>query len=117
MRKIILLLSLSLFVCINAFAQDDWKDAVSIKAVDTKPSPIKQSPPVVPAELVRESGVIHISFIIDTKGKVPDAKVLKSTNDKLNQVAIDTVKTWIFKPATNVGVEIPVRAIVPLRFQ
>ncbi len=117
MRNIILILSLSLFVGVTAFAQDDWKDAVSIKAVDSKPTPIKQSPPVVPAGLARESGVIHVSFIIDTNGKVPDAKVLKSTNDKLNQVAIDTVRTWQFKPATNVGVEIPVRAIVPLRFK
>lgn len=101
----------------QASAAGSWETAVSIKEVDTKPVPTVQVPPTVPAELVDQKGVIHLGFVIDTKGNVVEARVMKSTNEALNEVAVQTVSKWAFKPASNAGTATSVRAIVPIRFQ
>lgn len=119
MLKLLPLLMLGFLINVSVHAEETekWADALSIKAVDTKPVPIKQGPPIVPSSLKKAVGVIHVSFVIDVEGKVPSAKIVKSTNEDLNDVALETVKKWEFKPAMNVGVAIPVRAIVPVRFK
>jgi TonB family protein len=115
---IILAICAAVLVAFQVVAEDEeqWKDAISIKTVDTKPEPVKQDKPVISPDIKGITGIVTVSFVIDTKGEVQDAKVLKSTDEKLNTTAINTVKEWKFKPAENVGQPIPVRAMVRVRF-
>jgi len=98
------------------FGETNWENALSIKEVDQKPAPVKQDPPTIPDALKGTSGIVHVGFVIDAQGQVVDVKIIKSTDPKLDAVAEATVKVWEFKPAMNVGKAIPVRAIVPIRF-
>ena len=97
-------------------AADADANVLSIKEVETAPVPVKQEAPILTADLQGIAAIVYVAFVIDEKGNVQNANVLKSTNDVLNAAAIDTVQKWVFKPAVNQGTSVPVRAVVPIRF-
>jgi len=92
-------------------------EALSIKEVDTPPSPITQGQPKVPASLRNIKGTIQVSMIIDENGNVRDAAIVKTTADELNAVALECVSEWRFNPAQKSGANVPVMVVVPLRFK
>ena len=62
------------------------------------------------------SGTVQLAIVVNTDGDVADAKVAKPVGHGLDQEAIDTVKTWKFKPATRNGIPVPVRVAVEVTF-
>jgi len=58
--------------------------------------------------LARIQGVVILEAIIDAAGDVANIKVLKGLPMGLDQSAVETVKTWKFKPASLEGKPVPV---------
>jgi TonB family protein len=48
---------------------------------------------------------------------VTDAKVIKPLDKGLDNNAVQTVKTWKFKPAVNAGKPVPCRLMVEVSFR
>lgn len=71
------------------------------------------------ARKVRTQGVVILQAVIDRQGKVTSAKVLKGLPMGLSENAVETVKTWEFKPATLNGrpVEVYYNLTVNFRLQ
>lgn len=86
----------------------------------TPPAPTyKPEPGYTPqARHDKIEGTVVLWIIVDSQGDVTDAReVSKPLGDGLDEKAIETVKTWKFKPATRNGVPVPVRIIVEITFQ
>lgn len=67
----------------------------------SRPEKISGDSPVYP-ELARRaglSGVVIVESVIDEKGKVVNARILKGLPLGLNEAALAAVNTWKFKPA------------------
>lgn len=72
-------------------------------AVQEMPQPIKKVEPEYP-ELARQAGVegkVIVLALVDKNGKVRDAKILKASgaNVGFEDLAINAIKQWEFKPA------------------
>ena len=55
--------------------------------------------------------------VVDSKGNVTDAQVVKPLGMGLDQNAVATVKTWKFKPALRNGTPVPVKVMVEVSFR
>ena len=63
-------------------------------------------------------GKVVLRIVIDVEGDVADAQeVSQRLGDGLDEMAIETVKTWKFKPAQVEGVHVAVRVIVEIDFR
>jgi len=63
-------------------------------------------------------GTVVMMILVDSQGNVSDAReTSKPLGDGLDEKAIETVKTWKFKPATRNGVAVPVRVAVEVSFR
>jgi TonB family protein len=63
-------------------------------------------------------GNVELSIIIDPQGNVTQAQeISKPLGGGLDDKAIETVKTWKFKPATLEGVPVPTRATIVITFR
>jgi protein TonB len=54
---------------------------------------------------------------IDATGKVTEAEVQSSSRPEFEEPALEAVKQWTFKPATQDGIAVTSRATVPIRFE
>jgi len=61
-------------------------------------------------------GTVVVSIVVDAKGDVTDAKVVKSLDPELDQSALVAVKMWRYKPATKEDQPVAVRMNVNLDF-
>jgi len=86
--------------------------------VDVNPVPVKTPPPEYPEEMRRlgVSGVVAVTIILDEKGAVTSASVVKSSRSEFEAPALAAVKKWTFKPGKKDGVPVKVRVTVPPRF-
>lgn len=85
----------------------------------TRPEKISGDEPVY-TEMARKArimGVVILEAVIDEQGDVTDAKVLKGLPMGLDRQAVEAVKTWKFKPATQAGRPVPVYYIVTMNFR
>ena len=55
-----------------------------------------------------------VDVTIDPTGKVADLEVLKTLGYGIESSVLDTVRTWVFRPATKDGV--PVASVQELHF-
>jgi TonB family protein len=64
-------------------------------------------PPVLPAGVTLPtagpSTVVRVRFVVDPSGAVVSARVLKSPDSRLNDAALDAVRSWRFTPALDAG--------------
>ncbi|HSH09443.1 MAG TPA: TonB family protein [Oceanipulchritudo sp.] len=75
--------------------------------------------PHFPEEL-KDSGVegeAKIRATIDETGVVTAAEVESATQEAFGLAALETVKTWIFEPATKDGTPVPQTVTIPLQFK
>jgi TonB family protein len=98
------------------FTDEEIATTLSAKEVEVMPVPVEQDQPNVPPSLRGEAGRVYVAFIVDQGGKVVAPRVLKTENDKLNEVAVACVSKWSFKAAKKDGAEVAMRVIVPIRF-
>jgi len=99
------------------FNADEEATSVSIKDLDSPPKPEKQDKPSIPPALRKIKASIQVGFIIDESGNVVAPRIVKSTDDRLNDVALDCVAGWKFVPGEKDGNKVKVRVVVPLRFK
>ncbi len=70
----------------------------------------------VEAKKKKIEGSVTVAIVIDKKGDVVDAKVLKGLGYGLDENAIIAVKEWKYKPAEKDGVPIAVKMEVSVDF-
>jgi len=92
--------------------------AVALPAATTPPVPVRTVAPQYPYDMKKDgiSGVVWVAFEVDAKGGVVDPKVVKSTRREFEQPALDAVRKWAFKPATENGTPKATRVEIPLQF-
>ena len=75
--------------------------------------------PVYPeiARLSRVKGMVIIQAIIDTEGRVQEARVLRSDSPLLNDAALGAVRQWTYSPTLLNGVPVSVIMTVTVQFQ
>ncbi len=93
--------------------------AVSARAATTPPVPVRTVAPQYPYDMKKDgiSGVVWVAFEVDAKGGVIDPRVIKSTRKEFEQPALDAVKKWAFKPATENGAPKATKVEIPLQFR
>ena len=84
----------------------------------TPPRVVKQARPKYPRDAFDQKieGRVVIEFMIDTKGRVKDARVIESVPG-LDEAAIDCLKKWRFRPAVKNGKAIAALAHAPVVFK
>lgn len=89
-------------------------------APPTQVAAVKTPPPAYPLELACQgvSGTVTLTLNVGADGRPTDVRISNgSGNDALDQIAVDGVQDWEFRPATRNGVAIEQRMEVPLNFR
>ena len=84
------------------------------------PALLQQVEPDYDADRARRGvqGAADVEIVISTEGKVSLARILNSTTDDLlDEAALEAVRQWIFEPGSLRGELVPVRAIVTINFR
>lgn len=68
------------------------------------------------AKKLKIEGQVTLAIIIDKKGEVVDAKVVKGLGHGLDENAVVAVKEWRYKPAEKDGVPVAVKMEVTVDF-
>lgn len=112
----LLLLAMATVMPIRGVTIAEITDAVT--KCDEPPSPVKTVAPKYPSELKREgvSGVVTIAMVLDEKGEVMVAEVVKTTHAAFGEPALDAIKRWRFKPGKVGGAAVKTKVTIPLRF-
>jgi len=84
----------------------------------TEPIPIVHPDPEYSEEARkdRSSGYVMLSIVVNTSGKATDVQVVKSLGMGLDEKAVEAVQQWLFRPGTNKGIPVNVRAQVKVTF-
>jgi len=90
----------------------------NIADVDNPPVPVKRTAPAYPTELrvARVHGGVAVEFVIGLKGEVVGAQVISTADSRLNDAAVEAVKTWKYKPAKYRGHEVFCRTTTVVEF-
>ena len=84
------------------------------------PALLQQVEPVYDADRARRGvqGAADVEIVISTEGIVSLARILNSTTDEtLDEAALEAVRQWVFEPGSLDGELVPVRAIVTINFR
>lgn len=93
--------------------------AYSVGGGVTAPIPIfKPDPPYSEeARKAKYQGTVVLMIVVDAQGNVTDTRVAKPLGLGLDEKAVETVRTWKFKPGMRQGVPVPVRVMVEVSFR
>jgi len=85
----------------------------------TEPIPIYKPEPAYTKEAraAKLQGTDAFWIVVDTSGNVADAELLRSVDKGLDENAIETLRTWKFKPAMKKGKPVPVKVVVEVSFR
>lgn len=85
------------------------------------PEPISSpGPSQLPGEMgkkIQRKAKVVLMVTVETDGSIGNIRLQKSKGADLDAVAIETVKTWRFKPATKNGVPVPVDILAEVNFK
>jgi TonB family protein len=83
------------------------------------PIPIYKPEPAYSEEArkAKYQGTVVLWIVVDAQGNVNDCRVVKPLGLGLDEKAVETVRTWKFKPALRNGAPVPVRVIVEVSFR
>ncbi len=89
-----------------------------IKGMDQPPVIVERVAPVYPRELRERGiqGVATVEMLIDSSGRVVEAKAVRSTVPEFGARAVEAAKQWTFAPAEAKGQKITSRIQVPFEF-
>jgi len=93
--------------------------AYSVGGGVSAPIPIYKPEPAYSEEArkAKYQGTVVLWIIVDASGGVIDCRVVKPLGLGLDEKAVETVKTWKFKPALKNGTPVPVRVMVEVSFR
>jgi TonB family protein len=96
----------------------DIDDREGFLTFDNPPVLLASSPPIYPeeAELEKVEGTVVVIVTVSTTGNVEEGEVLKSTNPVFNEAAINSAKSYRFRPGTLNGRAVRCRVAVPVHF-
>jgi TonB family protein len=85
----------------------------------TAPIPIYKPEPgyTKEARAAKLQGTDVLWTIVDASGSVADVGLVKALDKGLDESAMQTVRTWKFKPATKNGAPVPVKVVVETSFR
>ena len=63
------------------------------------------------------SGIVILETQIDEQGNVQEARILRGLHPELDQMALEAIRTWKFKPATLEGKPVRVYYTMTMNFQ
>lgn len=97
---------------------EQLEQAFSLAEIDQKPRPVYQVSPTVPSSMrgKKSEGLVTIIFIVDSSGKVNNARVEKSSHQAYEKPALDAVRKWKFEPGVRAGQRVATKMRVPIRF-
>lgn len=83
-----------------------------------RPVPIRVVKPIYPQSLriVEVTGEVLVDFIVDTTGRVQNAKAVKSTHPLFSERAIEAMQQWRFHPGRIEGRLVNTHLQVPISF-
>jgi periplasmic protein TonB len=83
------------------------------------PIPIYSPTPAYSEEArkAKYQGVVVLMIVVDAQGNVIECHVVRPLGLGLDEKAVETVKTWRFKPSTRNGVPVAVRCTVEVSFR
>jgi TonB family protein len=87
---------------------------------DTAPVLLYGVAPKYPAaeRMAHHPGFVSLIFFVEASGQVSDLRVESATSTTFADAAVDAVRLWKFKPATQNGVPVkigPMREMIPFR--
>jgi TonB family protein len=85
----------------------------------TAPVPIYKPEPAYTKEAraAKLEGSDAFWIVVDTSGNVADVELLRGVGKGLDESAMQTARTWKFKPAMKKGKPVPVRVVVEVSFK
>ncbi|MEO6005167.1 MAG: TonB family protein [Opitutus sp.] len=88
-------------------------------AQDHPPRPLKIARPIYPAalRLTKVEGDTLVEFVVDTTGRVRDAKIVSSSHPGFSDLSVAAVSTWRFLPGTKAGRAVNTRMRIPVQFR
>ena len=93
--------------------------AYSVGGNVSAPIPIYRPDPPYSEEArkAKYQGTVVLYIVVDTTGAVTDCRVVKPLGLGLDEKAVETVRTWKFKPGMRNDVPVPVRVMVEVSFR
>ena len=93
--------------------------AYSVGGNVSAPIPIyKPDPPYSEeARKAKYQGTVIVLIVIDAQGNVTDCRIVKPLGLGLDEKALETIKTWKFKPGMRNSTPVPVRMMVEVSFR
>jgi len=118
-------LAVFLALCNGAVAQDSTETSnsstlASLKDADVfPPRPIHTRNPKYPAESRRAGiqGTSWLSLIVGTDGVPRDVKVVRRLDETLDEISLEKVRTWRYKPAMKNDQPVEVEILVKIAFR
>jgi periplasmic protein TonB len=123
-----MLLAMQIFVSPAAAGPDKRLDISDVVAVldpapaqepDVLPVPVYRAPRTYPESARRDSlqGTVWVEAVVDQSGHVQDAKIKTGVRSDLDDAAINSVRQWLFKPASQKGKPINCTIVIPFHFK
>lgn len=84
--------------------------------VDRQVCAVYQPKPRITNDIAALSGRVEIVVTVDPSGYVSEANVLNSSDERLNSVALSTIKRWKFEPAMRDGEAVASQTVQPFVF-
>jgi TonB family protein len=119
MRRILAALLFTALIAGTALAQEAPAGTVyRVGGEVSRPEKVAGDPPAYTemARKARVQGVVIVEAVIDEQGNVAATKVLKGLPMGLDQEAVDSLRTWKFKPAALRGKAVPVYYVLTVNF-
>jgi len=88
--------------------------SASVGGSVSAPIPVYKPEPTYTEEALKAKyqGTVVLRIVVDAQGNVTDCRVTIPLGLGLDEKAVETVRTWKFKPAMRNGVPVSVRAMV-----
>lgn len=83
------------------------------------PVALNKVDPAYPAEFIRDrvEGTVVLYAVIHANGTVDGIRVLESGDQRLNDIAMNALSRWRFRPGTKQGVAVDIEAVVQVPFR
>jgi protein TonB len=90
----------------------------SINDLDHIPSARFKQAPVYPYDMrnAKIKGEVHVTLIVDAKGRVIDVRIASSSNPSFENNALEAARKWRFESGTRGGVPVSFTMDLPLVF-
>lgn len=93
--------------------------ALSEGELDQKPRPVFRAGPTYPSDLKRQGiqGTVFVLALVDERGRVQQAKAVRSAHPGLSGPAEKAAMKWKFEPGRRKGRPVPSKVEIPFTFQ